>query len=174
VYLRSGDEPVRGSDTVAGDTKLSLLGKIGMSIVGKPLPYQARVSRPEESDQVAMGRYLVDNIGCFHCHSKSMQKLDYMHPENSKGYMAGGMKFKIKGEKVYASNITPDVENCIGKYTQDEFREAVREGRTPNNKVLQAPMPKFKHLTNEQLDAMYAYIQTSDRVKNKVKGQSQW
>ena len=127
---------MKGRDTNVRKTKLSLLGKIGTSIAGKPLPYKRNVPRPDEKDMVATGRYLVDNIGCFHCHSKSITSLNYMEPEESKGYMAGGMKWKIDGEKIYASNITPHTETGIGKYTKEDFRMAVREGRAPGNKML--------------------------------------
>lgn len=172
VYLRSGDGAVKGRDTSVGKTKLSLLGKIGTSIAGKPLPYKRNVQRPDENNVVATGRYLVDNIGCFHCHSKSITSLNYMEPEKSKGYMAGGMKWKIEGKKIYASNITPHKETGIGAYTKEDFREAVRTGRAPGNKMLRYPMPKFKHMTDKQLDAMYAYIQTLKPVDKKIKGQS--
>jgi len=170
VYLRSGDDPVKASDKVAGKNKVSLLGKIAKSFSGKPQPFVEGIQAPAEGDNIAYGRYLVDIIGCYHCHSKSILGLNYTEPEKSKGYLAGGMKFKVDGEKIYASNITPDRETGIGKYTKEDFRMAVREKIAPDGHVLKYPMRKFKHLTDAQTDAIYAYIMSLPGKEHKIKG----
>jgi mono/diheme cytochrome c family protein len=168
VYLRSDDPAVAAADTTVGKTHLNPIGKIAMSATGKPVAYRIGVKRPAESDAVATGRYLIDIIGCYHCHSKSLTSLNYLHPEQSKGYLAGGYKFKDPaGMKVYASNLTPDKETGIGKYSRDDFRKAVREGIAPRGQ-LHPPMPKFTHLTDGQADAIYAYLQTVPPVQHKV------
>ena len=84
--------------------------------------------------------------------------------------MAGGMKWKIEGEKIYASNLTPDKETGIGKYTKVDFRKAVREGEGLNERVLHFPMRRFKYMTDQQADAIYAYLQTLPPKKHEIKG----
>lgn len=170
VYLQSGDEPVKASDKQAGKTKYSLLGKIAIPLSGKPQPYIENIEGPSENDPIAYGRYLVDVIGCYHCHSKSIMGLNYTEPEKSKGYIAGGMKYKVEGEKVYASNITPDIATGIGRYTREDFRKALHEKIAPDGRNLKYPMPKFKHLTNKQTDAIYAYIMSLPAKDHKVNG----
>lgn len=170
VYLRSGDEPVKAKDTVAGKSHLSLLGKLATKVSGKPLPLKKNIKRPSPDNTIAYGRYLVDIIGCYHCHSKSILSLDYLEPEKSKGYMAGGMKWNIEGDKIRASNITPDKATGIGNYTMADFRKAVREGEAPGGRVLHYPMRRFKHLTDTQTDAIYAYLMTLPPQDHKVKG----
>jgi len=171
VYLRSGDSPVAAADTTVGPTHLSPLGHTVMDAMAKPLAYKQGVKLPPENDNVAKGKYLVDNIGCFHCHSKSLNSLNYLDIEQTKGYMAGGMKFKnMQGFTIYASNLTSDKQTGIGNYTQTEFRNAVKNGEAPARK-LHEPMPQFRTLPDDQVDAIYAYVCTLPAVDHKVQGQ---
>ncbi|WP_448697997.1 c-type cytochrome [Mucilaginibacter sp. AW1-3] len=170
VYLRSGDAPVAAADTTIGLTNLNFMGKTIMNATAKPLPYKANVKLPAANDGVANGRYLVDNIGCFHCHSKSLTNLDYLDIEQTKGFMTGGQKFKTpNGLTVYASNITPDKQTGIGNYSKMDFRKAVRQGESPEGK-LHPPMPQFHALSDNQVDDIYAYIQSLPAVVHQVKG----
>lgn len=168
AYLRSGDEPVAAANVTIGKTHLNLLGRIAIGFVAKPQPYRTNIHRPQE--MVAEGRYLVDNIGCFHCHSKKITGLNYLYPERSKGYLTGGIKFKMPGGKVRGANITMDRKTGIGFYTKEDFRNAVKHRQAPGNRDLRPPMEAFD-LTNEEVDAIYAYLQTLPPVHHKVKGQ---
>ena len=170
VYLRSDDPAVAAADTSIGISHLTWVGKMAMNLMAKPLPYKTAIKRPAESDSIAAGRYLIDNIGCFHCHSKSLTKLNYLIPEQSKGYMAGGMKFKTpSGGKIYASNLTPDKQTGIGNYSKLQFREAIKDGKSPNGK-LHPPMPEFKKLSDQDVDVMYVYLRSIPPQNHKVQG----
>ena len=170
VYLRSDDPAVTAADNTIGVTDLTWVGKMAMNMMAKPLPYKTDIKRPSENDSIAAGRYLVDNIGCFHCHSKSLTKLNYLDPEQSKGYMAGGMKFKTpQGIEIYASNLTPDKQTGIGSYTKSQFRKAVKEGESPHGQ-LHLPMPKFDKLSDAEINVMYAYLQSIPAKDHKVQG----
>lgn len=171
TYLRSDDPAITADDATIGNTKYSIPGKWIMNAMAKPLPYKPYIKMPAENDERAMGAYLVDNIGCFHCHSKSLTSLNYLNPEESKGYMAGGLKFEDPaGNKVYASNLTPDKQTGIGNYTKIQFLKAVKDGEAPNRK-LHPPMPKFQQLKDRDIDAMYMYLQTIPAKDHKVQGQ---
>lgn len=158
VFLRSDDPSVAAADTTIGLTHYNIIGKTYNSFTAKPLAFKDGIHRPES--QVALGGYLIDIVGCFHCHSKSFTSLNFQFPEKSKGYLAGGIKFKDeKGHVVYASNITPDKNAGIGELTEEQFRKAVKDGQAPDGK-LKPPMPKFQQLTDKEVDAIYAYLQT--------------
>ncbi|MCW3123540.1 MAG: hypothetical protein JWQ38_3032 [Flavipsychrobacter sp.] len=168
AYLRSDDAAVAAGDTSVGRTHLNFIGKMAINSK-KPQPYIENISRPAGS--VANGRYLVDVIGCFHCHSKGMISLNYLHPEQSKGYMQGGMKFKTpQGKKIHASNLTPCESSGIGNYTASGFRKAVKEGITPDGRKLSPPMDKYKELSDKQTDDIYAYLKTLPKTYHIVKG----
>lgn len=168
AFLRSGTHEVASSDEVAGHTKLNFMGKLGAKFIARPQPYEKNIPMPE--GRTAEGRYLVDNIGCFHCHSKKKMSLNYLHPEKTKGYMAGGAKFKMPTGKVRGSNLTFDNETGIGFYTKNDFRKAVQHLSAPGNRNLRPPMEAFQ-LTDREADAIYDYLNTLPRMHHKVKGQ---
>lgn len=170
AYLRSGDEPLKSDRSTGNRTHITAIGKMGMKMTGKPTPYISPIAGPDESDPIAYGRYLVDIIGCYHCHSKSIMGLDYIHPEQSKGYMAGGMKFRMPGYKVRASNLTPCDCTGIGTYSKEEFRKALHEKIAKDGRELKEPMPKFPHLTDKQVDAIYAYLMKLPAQYHHIKG----
>jgi mono/diheme cytochrome c family protein len=161
AFLRSDDPALAAADTTVGPTHYTAMGKMYMNMHAKPLlPYKTIASRPGENEPVALGRYLVDNLGCFHCHSKSLTSLNYLYPEQSAGYLAGGTKLKgANGREVTAPNITPDKNTGIGNYTREQFIKAVKDGEGPQMK-LEPPMPKFKMLGDAEISAIYAYIKT--------------
>jgi cytochrome c1 len=168
VYLRSDDPAVAAADTTVGLTHYNLIGKMYMNMKAKPLPYIQIAKRPAEDVPVAVGRYLVDNIGCFHCHSKSLTTLNYLHPQQSKGYLEGGLKLKGEnGANVIASNITPDKPTGIGDYSERQFLKAIKDGEAPDRK-LKPPMPKFQKLNDGEVKAIYAYLLTVPAKYHKI------
>ena len=167
AFLRSDDPALAASDRSAGQTHYTLIGKAYNGFEANPAPYRSNVKRP--TDPVALGRYLVDNVGCYHCHSKSLRSINSINPEQTKGYLAGGIKFKGEnGAGITASNITPDKNTGIGNYSKEDFLKAVKHGRAPN-RTLRPPMDKFEYLTDREVDAIYAYIMTLTPKNNPVK-----
>ena len=170
VYLRSDDPAVAAADTTVGKTHINFIGKIGIRYLSKPQPYNKGVPRPDENDAINYGRYLVAVIGCYHCHSQKAKKLNYFDAEKTKGYLVGGMKLKDpQGERLYGPNLTPDKETGIGNFSDESFRNAVVEGMTQAGKKLSPPMPRFTHLTDKQVHALYAYLQSLPPVHHEVK-----
>lgn len=171
AFFRSNDKSVAASDTVPGITHETALGRAATKIAVKKVDYKKDVKRPVKSDLKANGKYLVDNLGCYHCHSKSLASLNYLDPERSKNYLQGGMKLKDdQGKRIYASNLTPDKETGTGNYTKERFRRVLTKGVRGKGDTLHSPMPRFKYLTARQCDAIYAYLQSLPPVKHKIKG----
>lgn len=166
AFLRSGDAVVRANDYVPGKTKLNPIGKIGKPFLGKPLPYREHIASPDVHDETAYGKYLVDNVGCYHCHSAG-KKLNELQPEKTKGYMAGGRKFKMPSGTVKGDNITMDKETGIGNFTQENFRKAVLECIDEYGRKLSPPMQAFP-ISNKEADAIFAYIKTLPAKKHRI------
>jgi mono/diheme cytochrome c family protein len=167
AYLRSGEGAVAATDTTVGHTHLNLLGRMGVKLIFKPQPFKLHI--PQPATEVEQGRYLVDNISCFHCHSKKKTGLNYQNPEDSKGYLIGGMKLKSEHGTVRGRNLTPDKETGIGLYSKEDFRQAVQHLKARDGRRLRPPMEAFK-LTDEEADAIYAYLHTLPPKHHKVKG----
>lgn len=167
AYLHSSDDAVQAHDAVAGLTNLSLIGHMGSILLPKPIPFKATVSGEDPNDAVAYGRYLVYNIGCYECHSKKgPMSIKHKHPEETRGYMAGGRKFKMPDGDIHGSNITMDAATGIGNYTEADFRNAVLNATDKNGKKLRPPMKAFHLLSEKEADAIYAYIKTLPSVRH--------
>jgi len=168
AFLRSDDPSLSAADTTVGITHFTFIGKAYMGMHAKPVAYADNIKVPPYDDKVKLGYYLIDNLGCYHCHSGSLQKLNFQYPDQTPGYLAGGIKLKgVNGAKMHASNITPDKQTGIGHYTLDEFRRALVDGDAPGHR-LKPPMPRFTLLKREEVDAIYAYLQTVPAVNHKV------
>ena len=73
----------------------------------------------------------------------------------------------------FSSNITPDKETGLGEWTEEAFIQAIRTGKhqgQPNGRDILPPMPwpGYKHATDEDLKAMWAYLHSIPSVKNQV------
>ena len=168
AFFRSNDPMLAAWDSSAGKTKINLIGRVGIRLGAKPQPYNKGVPRPDENNATEYGKYLVAVIGCYHCHSKKQFGLDFMDPEKSKGYMAGGMKLKSTNGKIRSANITPDTETGIGRWGEEDFKKAVIEGVSTSGRELRPPMPRFKNLTDKQVHAIFTYIKSLPPVHHKI------
>jgi hypothetical protein len=71
----------------------------------------------------------------------------------------------------FAANLTPDENTGTGVWTFDIFKNAIRNGRHwGQSRPLLPPMPWFnyRHATDEDLGAIYAYLRTLKPIKNDV------
>lgn len=131
--------------------------------VFKPLPYDGQPkTAPPMTDPVAYGRYLAtDLFECANCHSASFETLDMITPENSPNFMGGGTPVPDLDFNIVASaNITPSKEHGIGNWTKEQFVAAVRTGLRPDGRILKPNMPRFAMLNDQEMDAIWAYLQT--------------
>jgi mono/diheme cytochrome c family protein len=168
AYLKSDDPAVRPSDRDPRKTRYSPIGRLGLSFTKGGKYRDAGIQKPE-NDPVLLGKYLVDNLACFHCHSKSFISLDVEQPERSKGFMGGGNKLRdATGKKIKTPNLTPHATGIAG-WTEGEFRRAVTEGISKDNSVISYPMPLFPELTEAETSAIYAYLKTIPPIKNEIK-----
>ena len=149
-----------------------------------------------QSDLVKRGQYLVDALGaCGQCHTPrkgaEMDMSMYLagHPTNAPypkfdmSMMQRGIfmvtaptlaAFSMPFGTTFAGNLTPDKETGLGEWTEkmfiDTMRTGHRQGNTSNRKLL-PPMPitnAYAKMTDEDLKAMWAYLQSIKPVKNQV------
>jgi mono/diheme cytochrome c family protein len=169
AFLRSEDPSVASADINPGKTHINLLGRIGIRVASEPQPYQKGIPVPDQNDPIAYGKYLVGIIGCYHCHSKKVLSLDYSQPDHTKGYLQGGIRLKDpQGHRLRGPNLTPDSATGIGNFTINDFKTAITEGIAPSGQKLSAPMPRFTHMTDQQVQSIYAYLKSLPPVKHTV------
>jgi cytochrome c2 len=171
AFLRSDDSLVAPAAVYPpGSTQPSFLTKFLSHTVFKPLPYpKQRIMAPPASDRVAYGRYLNASLGCFSCHSADFKTMNELDPEKSAGYMGGGNPLRDQsGAIIRSANITFDEETGIGKWSEGEFAQALRNGVRPDKSVLLYPMEMAPELTEEDAAALYAYLKTVPKLRHAV------
>ncbi|WP_250462282.1 cytochrome c [Microbulbifer litoralis] len=122
-------------------------------------PSIAAVETPAASsfsaEQVERGRVLAGIGNCATCHTTAEDKP-----------YAGGRDFPTGFGTLYSTNITPHPENGIGRWSRDAFVRSMREGIARDGSYLYPAFPytHFKNLSDEDLDALYAYLMTLEPV----------
>jgi mono/diheme cytochrome c family protein len=117
--------------------------------------------------QVEHGKYLVESImGCGNCHSPVGPDGPIVDKALSGGPPIGeGAAFTA-----VPSNITPDPETGIGKWTDAQIKTAIRQGKRPDGTLIGPPMPfgQYRGIADADIDAVVAYLRTVPAVKNAV------
>jgi mono/diheme cytochrome c family protein len=109
-----------------------------------------------EAGLVEHGAELAALGGCNACHTAQSGRA-----------FAGGLGLPTPFGTIYATNITPDVETGIGRWSQKAFRRAMREGVDRMGRHLYPAFPydHFTLLTDEDVSALYAYFMTREPVR---------
>jgi mono/diheme cytochrome c family protein/cytochrome c2 len=172
AFLRSDHAWVKADNTRQPDTKPSFLTKF-LTTIGamEPFPYPKQsIPEPDTTNKTKWGEYIaIGQLECFSCHSKDFAKNDYYHPEKSEGFFGGGNELiGMEGKKLKSRNITLD-ETGIGGWSEEEFVRAVKSGIVPGNQpALRPPMQPYAELSDSEVKAIYAYLKTVPKLKNKV------
>ena len=171
AFLRSDRPEVQASKDELPESEPSFLTKFLCLIAFKPFEYPKEViPDPDTTNQLTWGKYLtLYQLECYACHSKSFETMNMLEPEKSEGFFGGGnIMTALDGSKITSLNITPDEETGIGKWSEEQFINAVRNGIVPKGPSLRQPMMPFVYLTDEELKAIYAYLKTIPKLKNNV------
>lgn len=106
--------------------------------------------------QIERGRYLVAAGDCAACHTS-----------DGGAPFAGGVPLASPFGVIHGTNITPDAQTGIGRYSADEFFHAVTRGEARDGHQLYPAMPyvSYKTLARADSDAIYAYLMTRPAVR---------
>jgi mono/diheme cytochrome c family protein len=116
---------------------------------------------------VERGGYLVNTVmTCNNCHTP----MGPNGPQFDKA-LSGGLRFNEPPFDVTGSNLTPDPETGLGKWSDADFKKALLEGVRPNGHHLAEVMPTgfYKILTPADLDGIVAYLRSLPPINNKVR-----
>jgi mono/diheme cytochrome c family protein len=145
--------------------------------------------------KVARGAYLVNVGGCNDCHTPfrmgpngpepDMSRMLSGHPESLKMppapklgagpwvWAAAGTNTAFAGPwgVSYTANLTPDRLTGLGIWDEQMFVKTIRTGRHWGvSRPILPPMPwqNFRHMTDDDLGSIYAYLRTIKPVRNQV------
>jgi hypothetical protein len=145
--------------------------------------------------QVARGAYLVKIMACNDCHTPwkmgprgpepDMSRALSGHPQDmampappalGQGpwvWAGAGSNTAYAGPwgVSFAANLTPDRETGLGAWTAETFITALRTGRHEGQgRPILPPMPypQYRQATDEDLRAVFAYLQSLPPIRNRV------
>ena len=113
------------------------------------------------------GAYLVNTVGaCGNCHT----------PKDAAGRaiaaqaLSGGVEFHIPPGDPVSSNITPDKETGIGRWSAAQILTALRDGKRPDGTTIGPPMPFefYRQLSDYDAQAIVAYVQSVRPIRHAV------
>jgi hypothetical protein len=134
-------------------------------------------------------------MGCPECHTphkigpkgpeRDMSRALTGHPENLKmpappklgdgpwAWVGSGTMTAFAGPwgVSFTANLTPDPETGLGKWTEEMFTSTMRTGRHEGKgRPILPPMPYsvVSELTDDDMRALFAYLQSLKPVKNRV------
>jgi mono/diheme cytochrome c family protein len=173
AFLRSDNQWVKADPTTNNDSKYSFLAKFLTTIKAvKPMEFAHQpIPEPDTANAVKWGEYVgLYRVECYACHSADFATDDFNEPEKSKGFFGGGNEFALpNGSKIRSRNLTMDEETGIGRWTEADFVKAVKTGIVPNGQSpLRPPMKPYVFLSDGEVKAIYAYLKTIPKIKNKV------
>lgn len=163
-----------------------LLAALFLTATGQGKPDQKLVNH---------GKYLVSIMGCNDCHTP--MKMGQKGPESDMTRFLSGHPQELVMPPApaiapgpwmgsfaatmtawagpwgvsFTRNLTPDKENGLGDWTEENFISTIRTGKRmgKGREILPPmPIPAFKNLTDNDLKSIFAYLKTIPAVKNKV------
>ena len=129
--------------------------------------------RPDSSDRLAYGKYMITAASCGDCHTPfESGKFDTAFA------FAGGRTFQMPGGLLTSVNITPDKETGIGNWTKEMFLSkfaAYRDSsfsHRPINFMKDAstimPWSVYSGMSDTDLGAIYDYLQSRKPIKHNI------
>jgi cytochrome c5 len=156
---------------------LAVLGMMGQALQAETVPAQHTLplidgyypayppTAPAEGAQqelIKRGEYLAKMGDCISCHTNVKA--------GTPAY-AGGLPIETPFGTFYSPNVTPDKETGIGKWTEQDFIRALKDGRDPHGRNYFPVFPYyyFSKTTEEDIKALYAYFMSLPPVRQENK-----
>ena len=164
------------------------------TVVLTAAPLAAAADNPNAA-KVARGQYLVSTSGCHDCHTPFKLGPNGPEPDMSRALSghpqslvmppapqlppgpwlvtmaATNTAFAGPWGVSFTANLTPDAETGLGQWTLKNFTDTIRTGRHMGRgrPVLPPmPIPVYNNFTDDDLEAVYAYLRTIPPIRNRV------
>ena len=130
-----------------------------------PQPIEGAVPEPDLSSPEKRGKYIAALAVCEDCHTP---RDDKNQPMEDMAF-AGGNVMRIEGNPpITTANLTPS-QDGISYYTEEIFMEALRTGHVRARQLSNVmPWRFFRNMTDEDLEALFAYLKTVKPVDHYV------
>lgn len=151
--LPANTKPAPTLPPVAPGTERLRCGSAPPPVVGASAltPAAPSTTSATASDLVSKGAYLARAGNCMSCHTV-----------NGGTPFAGGRAISTPFGPVFSSNLTSDATQGIGRWSSQDFWQAMHHGRSRDGRLLNPAFPytNFTQVTRADSDALFAYLQT--------------
>ncbi|MEC7985248.1 MAG: c-type cytochrome, partial [Myxococcota bacterium] len=126
--------------------------------VEPPMPPLSTLTTPEEQK----GWRLYRVAGCIGCHSP---------PFPDAKHLGGGRDLPTVFGRFYAPNISMDMKDGIGDWSEEDFFRAMRKGISPDKKPYWPTFPymAYTKMSDEDLRSIWVYLKSQKPVVGKAK-----
>lgn len=130
-------------------TGVSRLASVAAGVALLALAVPASAVPAADTDLIARGAYLAKAADCIACHTAARGKP-----------FAGGLPMNTPMGRIYSTNITPDNDTGIGRYSEADFAAAMRKGvaKDGHNLYPAMPYPSYARTSDADVHALYAYF----------------
>lgn len=136
---------------------LLVLALAAFALAWRPAIATTDPASPSSFDRelVRRGAQLASLGNCVSCHTSATGEA-----------FAGGRGVPTPFGTVYSTNITPDADTGIGRWSEEAFTRALRQGVSRDGHLLYPAFPydHFTHLRDADIHALYAYVMTRTPV----------
>lgn len=137
--------------------------KLGKLFLG-PKP-AASIAAPLRGVTAQYGGYLAQNVGlCGECHTPRTG----LRSEPDRSRLFAGMAHPPKDFPAKPSNLTPDPDTGIGRWSEADFLQTLRTGTKLTGVQLHVFMPwrQIRRMSDDDLRAIYLYLRTLPPIRN--------
>lgn len=164
-FLRS-QQPVKNK---VPDHDIFVMGKVVNAFLIKPVGPTGEVAKSIKPDTTAAyGSYLANSIAnCAGCHTNRNPMTGAFVGEPFAGGLEMESETDPKNYYLLTPNLTPDSTGRLFGWSQEQFLKRFRQGKI----IPHSPMPwnSFGRMNDEELKAIYKYLQSIKPVKNEIK-----
>ena len=149
--LVCGSEPTVGVGAGAGAPRATGAAQSPGSSTAHNDPSRVPGPSTPSPNSMSKGEYLARAGDCIACHTDPGGKL-----------FAGNRPMPTPFGTLYSSNITPDPQHGIGKWSADDFYASLHVGRMPDGGLIYPAMPfgAYTKVTREDSDAIFKYLRS--------------
>jgi mono/diheme cytochrome c family protein len=136
----------------------------------KARPLTARTFE-HTSQRLERGRYIATALsGCIYCHSPHDWKAPGTPFLSGKEGSGEVLPYANLPGRVVAPNLTPDSDTGAGRWSDDEFARAIREGIGHDGRAIFPIMPytHYRQMSDEDLASVVVYLRSLAPVRNEL------
>lgn len=147
-----------------------------------------------QAELVSLGEHLVKTSGCHDCHTPLKMGANGPEPDMSRMLSGHPQAMKLPPAPVaappwigavaatntawsgpwgvsFTANLTPDKATGLGSWSKETFIQTIRTGRHMGRGrpiLPPMPVPAYQNFSDEELAAVFAYLQTIPAIDNQV------